>query len=205
MAADAFGEPYPTDVTAAKANRDGPRFVCGGCGHTNHAGITAAENIAVLGHDCENAWGQAGKPLMVRPGPRLRRRKAGNTPVPEPALVAWHSHQNLGQVAPGAQAQEDRNCPQTLTELCVKQARVARLRPAPPRWPPGSAHTMGHTSLSSCQVTALGCMSRPTVGPSGPRAPKYRPLPKQCQPGSVGEEALALWRRPRLAAPRPAC
>lgn len=74
----------------AATNRDGPRFVCGKpeCGHTNHADINAAENIAALGHDCETAWQTVGRPPMVRPKPRLRRRKADNQPAPAPPLAA---------------------------------------------------------------------------------------------------------------------
>jgi len=51
---------------------------------------------------------------MVRPKPRLRRRKADNQPAPARALAERTSHQNLGRVSPGAKAQKDRNCPQTL-------------------------------------------------------------------------------------------
>jgi hypothetical protein len=74
----------------AATNRDGTRFVCGNpeCGHTNHADINAAENIAALGHDCETAWQTAGRPPMVRPKPRLRRRQADNQPAPAPPLAA---------------------------------------------------------------------------------------------------------------------
>jgi len=72
----------------AKENRDGPRFVCGNCRHTNHADINAAENIASLGHDCETTWAQAGKPLMVRPKPRLRRKKADSQPAAATASAA---------------------------------------------------------------------------------------------------------------------
>ena len=72
----------------APTNRDRPRFACGDCGHTNHADINAAENIAVLGHHCETAWDQAGRPAMPRPKPRLRRRKADNQPALAPTLAA---------------------------------------------------------------------------------------------------------------------
>ena len=74
----------------AATNRDGVRFACQNpeCGHTNHADINAAENIATLGHNCETAWDQAGRPAMTRPKPRLRRRNADSQPAPEPALAA---------------------------------------------------------------------------------------------------------------------
>jgi len=72
----------------AATNREGPRFVCGKCGHTNHADINAAENIATLGQACETAWDQAGRPPMVRPKPRLRRRKVDNQTAPATALAA---------------------------------------------------------------------------------------------------------------------
>lgn len=70
----------------AKTNRDRTRFVCGNCGHTNHADLNAAENVAVLGQACETAWVHAGRPPMTRPKPRLRRRKANGTEAP--ALAA---------------------------------------------------------------------------------------------------------------------
>jgi putative transposase len=57
-----------------RASRD--RFVCRACGHTAHADLNAAENIAARGHACETAWRRVGAPPLERAKPRLQRRKA---------------------------------------------------------------------------------------------------------------------------------
>jgi putative transposase len=60
---------------AIENRRSRDLFHCAACGHEHHADINAAENIAARGHACEATWRAAGSPWLVRPKPRLRRRK----------------------------------------------------------------------------------------------------------------------------------
>ena len=66
----------------AKENRvSRDRFSCVNCGHSNQADVNAAVNIAARGATAEAAWRDAGSPLLVRPAPRLRRRKEAAVPL----------------------------------------------------------------------------------------------------------------------------
>jgi putative transposase len=60
--------------------RSRDRFQCVACNHEAHADLNAAENIAARGRACETAWRAAGSPPLVRPKPRLRRRKTASEP-----------------------------------------------------------------------------------------------------------------------------
>jgi putative transposase len=50
-------------------------YYCGACAWYEHADINAARNIRARGLAAEQAWQEAGRPGLVRPKPRLRRRK----------------------------------------------------------------------------------------------------------------------------------
>lgn len=54
-----------------RATRD--RFVCQSCGHTAHADINAAENIAARGQQANTTWLHSGASPLERREPRLRR------------------------------------------------------------------------------------------------------------------------------------
>lgn len=65
----------------SRISRD--RFVCRQCGHTAHADLNAAENIAARGQVCQTAWRHTGAPPLARAKPQLQRRK-----VIPPTLLA---------------------------------------------------------------------------------------------------------------------
>jgi putative transposase len=60
-------------ATSNRRSRD--LFRCAACGHEHHADLNAAQNIAARGQACDATWRAAGAPPLVRPKPRLRRRK----------------------------------------------------------------------------------------------------------------------------------
>ncbi|NJC64182.1 transposase [Planosporangium flavigriseum] len=67
-----------------KGNRDRTVFRCLNCGHTTHADVNAAVNIAAAGQQAHTVWQAAGAPPLARPKPRLRRRTA-DQPLPAAA------------------------------------------------------------------------------------------------------------------------
>jgi putative transposase len=60
------------------ANRCRARFTCCRCGHSAHADVNAAQVITARGQVAETSWRADGCPVVKRPVPRNRRRKAGN-------------------------------------------------------------------------------------------------------------------------------
>lgn len=58
------------------ANRYRTRFSCTQCSHTEHADVNAAQVIAARGQAADARWRASGSPLLERPVPRNRRRKA---------------------------------------------------------------------------------------------------------------------------------
>jgi putative transposase len=60
-------------------------YYCGTCAWYEHADINAARNIRARGLAAEQAWQETGRPGLVRPKPRLRRRKEQPEAVPRAA------------------------------------------------------------------------------------------------------------------------
>jgi putative transposase len=60
------------------ANRHRSRFSCTRCSHTEHADVNAAQVIAARGQAADTRWKASGSPLLSRPVPRNRRRRAPN-------------------------------------------------------------------------------------------------------------------------------
>jgi putative transposase len=74
----ACGHCHPTN----RVTRD--RFGCQRCGHTAHADINAAENIAARGQHAHTAWQHTGASPLEQRQPRLRRR----APAPPATTIA---------------------------------------------------------------------------------------------------------------------
>jgi putative transposase len=58
------------------ANRHRTKFRCIQCSHAEHADVNAAQVIAARGQSADARWRASGSPLLERPVPRNRRRKA---------------------------------------------------------------------------------------------------------------------------------
>ena len=75
----------------AGGNRHGTAFRCLACGHLAHADVNAAQVICVRGQIAETAWAAAGRPLLNRPKPRLRRHRIDTTTHSSGAGSAPHA------------------------------------------------------------------------------------------------------------------
>ena len=64
---------------ASRITRD--VYYCAACGHYAHADINAALVVAYRGQCAKDAWEQAGRAALIRPKPRLRRRKDPDLPA----------------------------------------------------------------------------------------------------------------------------
>jgi len=120
-------------------------FCCTGCGHSAHADLNAAANIAVAARAraCEAAWTAAGAPPLPRPPPRLRRR-APTTPAQRHPTNQRHRGRAGSEATPrtGASAEQRNDQPipaQTLRLADTRRrragGRLAVDRPRP-RFPP---------------------------------------------------------------------
>jgi putative transposase len=86
-------DPKHTSISCADCGHTEPanrktrdRFCCRQCGWEDHADTNASVVIAARAQTAEAVWQAKGAPLLVRPKPRLRRRKASRSHIELPPL-----------------------------------------------------------------------------------------------------------------------
>ncbi|MGH9066536.1 MAG: RNA-guided endonuclease InsQ/TnpB family protein [Acidimicrobiales bacterium] len=84
-----------------RANRHHARFSCLRCQHTEHADVNAAQVLTARGREADAAWIRAGAPRLVRPVPRMRRRRA-TEPMVAVGTTACNDEQYGAGLAPHA-------------------------------------------------------------------------------------------------------